>query len=102
MTAPFLIPALRADASKSVAVVDRNVVTQEMAESDMAAVQLKLFSIEPFQQIPEFIRILVNFFLLFSHGHLLCAEVPDLGGWKTCLIRFLAIRYLPCCDNHRR
>ena len=46
MTAPFLIPALRANDPKSVAVVNYNIVTQGMAESDMVAtVKLKFFAI---------------------------------------------------------
>ncbi|MGD8522099.1 MAG: hypothetical protein PVF56_13215 [Desulfobacterales bacterium] len=40
MTASFLIPALRANDLKSVAVVNGNVVAQGMAESDVMTVML--------------------------------------------------------------
>jgi hypothetical protein len=80
MTASFLIPALRANDLKSVTVVDRNVVTQGMAKSDMAALKLKFFAFELFQQLPEFIRVLIDFFLLFSHDHLLSSGVLTLSA----------------------
>ena len=99
-----LISALGADYLQLLAVIDCDVISQEVTERDMVStIQPELPSFELLEHLPQSISILVCILFCISHdGHLLCEMVLTSKGLRIVLKHRVTIRYQPCCGIHRQ